>query len=191
MGTEDPTLTRLLAEGGSGETGARDLLPLVYGELRKLAAAHFVDERCDHTLQPTALANEAYLRLAEDPIIRVSDRAHFFRLASKIMRQILVDHARSRDSLKRGGGNERFSISDAIPGGSSGSEIDLLALDDALRRLATLNERKARLVELRFFGGLSIEDAADVLGISRTQATREWRTARAWLADELQGEAQS
>ena len=157
--------------------------------MRKLAAAHFVDELRSHSSRQR-LANEAYLRLAE---IRsfVSLTEHFFRLASKIMRQILVDHARSRDSLKRGGGNERFSISDAIPDGSSGSEIDLLALDDALRRLATLNERKARLVELRFFGGLSIEDSADVLGISRTQATREWRTARAWLADELQGEAQS
>lgn len=184
MDPDEQTLAHLAAEPGLGEMAVRELLPLVYEELRRLAATHFAQERPDHTLQPTALANEAYMLLAGDPRVRVANRTHFFRLASKVMRQILVDHARKRDALKRRPVRERVLIDDGADA-SSGSGIDLLALNDAMERLAVLSPRKARLMELRFFGGLSIEDAADVMDISRTQATREWRTARAWLADEL------
>jgi RNA polymerase sigma factor (TIGR02999 family) len=174
-----------LSDFGSGDQEAvRDLLPKVYDELRRLAGTHLAAERTGHTLQPTALVHEAYVRLAERPAASITDRAHFFRLASKVMRQILVDHARSRAAAKRGAGAERVTLSEAadMP---SGSDIDLLELEDALDRLAGLSVTKARLVELRFFGGLTIEEAAATLDISRTQATREWRTARAWLADEL------
>lgn len=184
MHPDDHTLAHLAGESGLGEVAVRELLPLVYEELRRLAATHFAQERPDHTLQPTALANEAYVLLAGDPRARVANRTHFFRLASKVMRQILVDHARKRGAQKRRPVNERVLIDDAAGAGEP-SGIDLLALNDALERLAQLSPRKARLMELRFFGGLSIEDAADVLEISRTQATREWRVARAWLADEL------
>jgi RNA polymerase sigma-70 factor, ECF subfamily len=187
MPIDADTVTRILAETGSGDGSARDLLPLVYEELRRLAAAHFAEEGPGHTLQPTALANEVFLRMAGDPSVKVGNRAHFFRLASKVMRQILVDHARAKGALKRGGGGgERITLDESLS--AAGPEVDLLALDDALERLARMSPVKARLVELRFFGGLTIEDTADALGISRTQATREWRTARAWLADELGGD---
>lgn len=182
---DDQSVTRILGDFAAGDASAvRSLLPKVYGELRRLAATHFADERNSHTLQPTALVNEAYLRLADEPALHVTSRAHFFRLASKVMRQILIDHARARDALKRGGAGDRFTLADSMlmP---AGAPIDLLAIDEALLRLAALSPEKARLVELRFFGGLSIQEAADALDISRTQATREWRMARAWLADEL------
>ncbi len=185
MKLDTRSVTRILADFGSGDAAARELLPLVYDELRRLAASHFEDERVGHTLQPTALVNEAFLRMAGDNGIKVADRAHFFRLASKIMRQILVDHARRKNAVKRGGEGERITLDDSFPGPVNRSDVDLLALEEALERLATFSPDKARLVELRFFGGLSIEEAADALDISRTQASREWRTARAWLADEL------
>lgn len=186
MKLDTRSVTRILADFGSGDAAARELLPLVYDELRRLAASHFEDERVGHTLQPTALVNEAYLRMASDAGIKVENRAHFFRLASKVMRQILVDHARGKEALKRGGAGERITLDDSFPG-PSGPDVDLLDLEESLERLAAFSPDKARLVELRFFGGLSIEEAADALNISRTQATREWRMARAWLAEELGG----
>ena len=177
-------VTQLLAEAGMSDASARELLPIVYDELRRLAATHFATERDNHTLQPTALVNEAFLRIVAGRPIRVTSRRHFFRLASTIMRRVLVDHARAKDALRRGGDIERYTLT-MEPGQDSHSTIDLLALEEALDRLSALSPQKARLVELRFFGGLTIEETADALEISRTQATREWRMARAWLADEL------
>ncbi len=187
VGLDAQSVTRILADFGAGDQDSmRALLPRVYDELRGLAAAHFADERTDHTLQPTALVHEAFVRLADQPRLGITSRGHFFRLASKVMRQILIDHARARLTLKRDAGGNRVPLTENITA-PSGEEVDLIALENALVKLAELNPRKAALVELRFFGGLQIEEAADVLAISRTQATREWRTARAWLADELAG----
>lgn len=175
----------ILADFGSGDRSAAGaLLPKVYDELRRLAAVHFSDERPDHTLQPTALVNEAYLRLADQPGLKVTSRGHFFRLASKVMRQILIDHARARGAAKRGGGGEKITLSESI-GRAAEPEVDLLALEDALAELAQLGPDQARLVELRFYGGLTIDEAADALGMSRTRAVEEWRAAKAWLAAEM------
>lgn len=184
MTLDSRQVTEILTDFGSSEGAARELLPLVYDELRRLAATHFADESAGHTLQPTAVVNEAFIRLANDSAFKVNSRAHFFRLASKVMRQILVDHARRKGAAKRGGFGEWITL-DASLQGMHQPAIDLLMLEEALERLAAFSPGKARLVELRFFGGLSIEEAADALEISRTQASREWRTARAWLADEL------
>jgi RNA polymerase sigma-70 factor (ECF subfamily) len=183
-GPDPRTVTRILADFAPGDVlHARELLPHVYNELRRLAAVQLADERPNHTLRPTALVNEAFLRMASGPAA-VASRGHFLRLASKVMRQILVDHARAKAAARRGGDAVRYALSaDALA--STADPIDLLALEEALERLAALSPAKARLVELRFFGGLAIEEAADALEISRTQASREWRMARAWLADEL------
>jgi RNA polymerase sigma factor (TIGR02999 family) len=187
---DEDNITRILADFPSEERIAvRALLPDVYGELRRLAAAQFATERADHTLEPTALVNEIYVRLGERSGLEVASRAHFFRLASKIMRQILVDHARARASQKRGGDLAHLTLSSSIA--EEASPINLLGLEQALEQLATLNPNAARLIELRFFGGLSEQDAAELLGISRTQASREWRAARAWLADELDESGQA
>jgi RNA polymerase sigma factor (TIGR02999 family) len=178
-------LTRLLADFDAGEQrtlGA--LLPLVYGELRRLAAAQFAEERTGHTLQPTALVNEAWLRLADQPGLVLESRAHFFRLAARVMRQVLIDHARARAAMKRGGANERLSLTEVLDPGT-GPEVDLLDLEDALVELGRLSPEQARLVELRFFAGFSIDEAALALSISRTRAVEQWRAAKAWLADEL------
>jgi len=182
---EEHTITQILAELGQREDASiRALMPRVYGELRRLATTHLNDDRPGHTLQPTALVNEAYVRLADTSLAQIQGRVHFFRLASKVMRQVLIDHARTRAAVKRGGGNQRVTLDGAMladrePG------VDLLVLEDALRRLEAMDDRMAQLVELRFFGGLNEQEAAEVLGISRTQASRDWRTARAWLASEL------
>lgn len=182
---DDHTITQLLAEMGQSENaGIRALMPKVYDELRRLATTHLNDDRPGHTLQPTALVNEVYVRLADKSLDQIQGRVHFFRLASKVMRQVLIDHARARDAAKRGGGNRKLTLDGAMladhePG------VDILVLEEALRRLEIMDERMAQLVELRFFGGLSEQEAAEVLGISRTQASRNWRTARAWLASEL------
>jgi len=184
------TATRLLNRASGGEVAAAaDLLPLVYDELRALAEHFFKNERADHTLQPTALVHEAYMRLVDSDAIEWKSRAQFFVIAAKAMRNILVDHARARGRQKRGGGWQELTLSaverdlgDKDPGGKV---IDMLALDDALERLAEVDERKARLVELRFFAGLSSEDAAGLLDISRTTAAEDWRMARAWLHREL------
>ncbi len=180
----DADVTRFLADFAAGDRAAiTALMPKVYGELRRLAGVHLRDERAGHTLQPTALVNEAFIRLSDAAGSSVTDRMHFFRLASRLMRQILVDHARAKQSQKRGGDLARVTLSDISS--PQATEVDLLGLEDALRKLESLDARKARLVELRFFGGLGEEQAAEAIGISRTQAAREWRVTRAWLADEL------
>jgi RNA polymerase sigma-70 factor (ECF subfamily) len=159
-------------------------MPKVYDELRQLAAVHLRDDRPGHTLAPTALVHEAYVRLAESPAAGIGGRVHFFRLASKVMRQVLVDHARARNAAKRQGGRQRVTLDGGLLPDEQ-SAVDFLALEDAMVRLEAMSERMARLVELRFFGGLTEEEAADALEISRTQAARDWRTAKAWLASEL------
>lgn len=184
------TVTRILSEFSPGDAPQlRELIPHVYDELRKLAACQLAEERPNHTLQPTALVNEAFLRMADRPAA-VASRVHFLRLASKVMRQILVDHARARAAARRGGNAVRYTL-DGDPLIATNNAVDLLALDEALERLAALSPTKAKLVELRFFGGFEIEEAADALEISRTQASREWRLTRAWLADELNAEPRS
>ncbi len=191
---QPPNVTGLLARAGAGDAKATDeLLPLVYEELRTLAAQHLGGERPNHTLQPTALVHEAYMRLlgpdgAQTPW---ENRAHFFGAAARAIRRILVDHARARDSLKRGGGAAKVSIDsvsiavadDASGSGSSG--VDLLALDKALARLAEMDRQKATIVELRFFGGLTVEETARSLGVSESTIAREWQFARVWLHREL------
>jgi RNA polymerase sigma factor (TIGR02999 family) len=181
------TVTRLLNNAAEGRSSAAaELLPIVYEELRALAASFFRDQKSGHTLQPTALVHEAYVKLV-DQTIAWSSRNQFFAVAAKAMRSILVDHARSKGREKRGGDWQRVSLS-ADPSGSDGDELPVEAIDTALKRLADLDERKARLVELRFFGGLTLEEAADVLGLARSTAAEDWRMARAWLYDELKDE---
>ena len=166
---------------------AAKVLPVVYQELRAVAEIWLSRERAGHTLQPTALVHEAYLRLAEQERAQFHDRAHFLSLASRVMRRILVDHARARGRAKRGSGWQRLTLSGV---GTDGGEhpIDLLALEDALVKLAAKSERTARVVEMRFFGGLTNDEVADVIGIARSTVAEEWRFAKAWLGREL-GEA--
>jgi RNA polymerase sigma factor (TIGR02999 family) len=180
-----PDVTALLAQWGDGNPNAlNELLPLVYAELRRIAARQLRAERVGHTLQPTALVHEVYLRLVDQRHVGWRDRAHFFGVAAQVMRRILVDHARRHRASKRGDGVPSLSIDDAKDAvGPDG--IGVLALDHALDRLAGLDEGLARVVELRAFGGLTIEEAACVLKVSPTTAKREWRTARAWLTREL------
>lgn len=155
----------------------------LYAELRRLAAGMLRSERAEHTLQPTALVNEAFLKLGEET---PRDRAAFFAAAATAMRRILVDHARSRNRLKRGGSAQRYTLNTGDLGAESPSDaVDLLALDEALDELVELDARKARLVELRFFAGITIEQAAEALGIARSTATEDWRFTRAWLAKRL------
>jgi RNA polymerase sigma factor (TIGR02999 family) len=168
---------------GDREVPAR-LIPLVYDELRRLADQCLRRERPDHTLQPTALVHEAYLRLSDESGIPLRNRTHFFAVAAKVMRRILVDHARRRHALKRGGLQPNLSLGEAaeiadVP------DLDLLALDEALKGLVALDQRKGRVVELRFFGGLSVEETAAVLGISAPTVKNEWRVAKAWLRREI------
>jgi RNA polymerase sigma factor (TIGR02999 family) len=187
MGRADHThdVTRLLADLGSGDrAAAAELLPLVYEELRRLAVAEFARQPAGHTLQPTAVVHEAWLKLARQTALELKDRRHFFVLASKVMRQILVDHARSRAAAKRGGGVTRIELGTPIEANRR-PDLDVLALEEALSKLTYLSEPRARLVELRFYGGLSEEEAAEALAISRTEAARQWRAVKAWLAAEL------
>ena len=162
------------------------LLPLVYQELRRLAAAYIRRERPGYTLQPTALVNEAYLRLLKDDPARWQNRAHFCAIAAHSMRQILIERARARDAQKRGGARARVTLDEALIAGGERS-IDLVALDEALERLAAIDPEQARLVELRFFGGLTVEETADAMDISPATVKRHWTVARAWLARELKG----
>ena len=163
------------------------LLPAVYQELRRLAAAYLRRERPGQTLQPTALVHEAYLRLLRDRPDRWQNRAHFCAIAAHSMRQILITQARARAALKRGGGEARVTLDEALVAGG-GTSLDLLALDDALERLATLDPDGARIVELRFFGGLTVEETAEAMAISPATVKRHWALARAWLARELDGQ---
>ncbi len=185
-GFDVPT-EHVLSDVDSDAPPVRQLLPQLYEELRRLAAAQFRNQPAEHTLQPTALVHEAYAKLAASSAVVVRDRRHFLALASRAMRQVLVDHSRARVTAKRHNDRERVTLSEQVDDATA-EPVDLLALEDALDTLADLDERKARLVELRFFGGLTERDAAAVLGISRTEASRWWRTARAWLAKELREE---
>jgi RNA polymerase sigma factor (TIGR02999 family) len=177
-------VTALLAQWKRGDQDApRVLMPLVYDELRRLAHHHLRAERSDHTLQSTALVHEAYLRLVKPGPSQLESRGHFFGLASQLMREILVDYARSRRAAKRDGGN-RLTLDEAAElSGPKG--VDLLSLDEALHELAKMNPRQSRIVELKFFGGLSIAEISDVLEISAATVERDWAVARAWLFREI------
>jgi RNA polymerase sigma-70 factor (ECF subfamily) len=166
------------------------LLPVVYQELRRLAASYLRRERPGQTLQPTALVHEAYLRLMKDKPDRWQNRAHFCAIAAHSMRQILIERARARDALKRGGGGPRVTLDEALVAGGERT-IDLVALDEALERLAAIDAEQARLVELRFFGGLTVEETAEAMNISPATVKRHWTVARAWLARELEGNSQA
>lgn len=179
-------VTELLAQWqGGNQEAIQSLLPLIYHELRRLARRHLSGERLEHTLQSTALVHEAYLRMVKPGAVRVENRAHFFAIASEIMRQILVDYARRRLAGKRDGGR-RLSLEEA---GELAQRkgIDLIALDDALKSLSQMSPRQGRIVELRFFGGLSTQEISAVLGISTATVDREWATAKAWLYREMRG----
>lgn len=174
-------VTNLLARWRGGDAAAREaLVPLVYDELRRIARRCLAGQKTDHTLQPTALVHEAYLRLAGHESVSWQNRAHFFAVATQMMRQILVDHARRRAAAKRGGGAVTVALDEGVASKSS-AVLDLIALDDAMRQLAVLDPRQSQIVELRFFGGLSIEETAHVVDISPATAKREWATARLWL----------
>jgi RNA polymerase sigma-70 factor (ECF subfamily) len=183
-----PEITRILRAWSGGDREAVDtLMPLVYDELHKVAAQYLRKQRPDHTLQPTALVNEAYLKLIDISSVSWQDRAHFFAVASQTMRHVLVDHARGRNRDKRGGGAQKLSLDEAISFSQS-NEVDLLSLDEAMRELAAMDEQQSRIVELRFFGGLTVEETAVVLHISPATVKREWRIAKAWLHKRMSSE---
>ncbi len=182
-----PELTQLLLAWSKGEQEALErLVPLVYGELRRMASRYMSRERADHPLQTTALVHEAYLRLLDAKQVRWQNRAHFFAVSAQLMRRILVDFARSRRTLKRGEGAPKVTLNEAVHGTAEPSE-DLVALDDALQALCAIDQRKAKVVELRFFGGLSVEETADALGVSADTVMRDWKLAKVWLLRELSG----
>ncbi len=180
-------VTQLLFDWSKGDQAALDkLMPLVYSELRRLASNYLRRERLGHTLQPTALVNEAYLRLVDQRNAKWQNRAQFFGIAAQLMRRILVDHARQHQAVKRGGSNqERLSITSAEVLIKQ-PELDLLALNEALDELGRMDPQQSRIVELKFFGGLSIEEIAEVLGIGHATVERDWKMARAWLRKQLE-----
>lgn len=189
-----PDITRLLREWQGGSAEALQLLiPLVYDELHTLASRYLSGERRDHTLQTTALVNEAYLKLAGQREVDWQNRAHFFGIAAQLMRRILVDHARRDHRVKRGGGAPHLPLDDADPPAAPPpfDAMDAYGLDRALSRLEALDPQQGRIVELRFFGGMTIEETAEVMGISTATIKREWAVARAWLFRELSAEASS
>lgn len=180
-------VTRLLVSWREGHEEALDqLMPLIYQELKQLARGYLRDERPDHTLQPTALIHEAYIRLADQSLPQWQNRAHFYGIAARVMRQILVDHARRHHASKRGSDQQRVPLDEAIVF-TEDRAADVVALDDALKELASFDERKCRVIELRFFGGLSLEEAAEALGISIATVGRELRLASAWLHRQMSG----
>ena len=183
-------ITELLVAWSGGDRGALDrLMPLVYNELRRQAARHLRRERLVHTLQPTALVNEVYLRLVDQRRVSWQSRAHFFGVAAQLMRRILVSHARVRGAAKRGGAAHRLTLDEGVAL-SPQRDVGLLALDDALVKLEALDPEKGRMVELRFFSGLSVEETAEILGVSPRTVDRQWQTAKAWLQREMtRGEA--
>jgi RNA polymerase sigma factor (TIGR02999 family) len=189
--TPQHEITRLLADWSKGDQQALEkLTPLVYDELRRLARRYLRQERAGHTLQSTALVHEAYLKLVGQNHVRWQNRAHFFGIAAQMIRRILVDYARARGADKRGSGAEKLSLDEAIalPGGQ---DLDLIALDDALEGLARIDERQSRLVELRFFAGLTLEETAEVLQMSLATAKRDWVSAKAWLSREIKRRSSS
>ena len=180
-------ITELLASYGRGDKESLDqLMPVVYDELRRQAARYLRREQAGHTLQTTALIHEAYVRLVDQRNMQWQNRAHFFGIAAQMMRRILVDHARSKKRAKRGGSDVRVSLDDATVA-VKGQDLDVVALDEALQRLAQIDEQQSRVVELRFFSGLSVEETAEVMGISKSTVKRDWSMAKAWLHRELSG----
>ncbi|HKP14147.1 MAG TPA: sigma-70 family RNA polymerase sigma factor [Blastocatellia bacterium] len=177
---------RLIAWGGGEAAALDDVMQAVYQELRRMADYYLRLERPDHTLQPTALVHEAYLRLVDQRKVSWQNRAHFFGVAAQMMRRILVDHARTKQRDKRGGAARKLSL-DEVMNLSEGRAADLVALDEALKALAEIDARKSQVVELRFFGGLSVEDTAEVLDVSPQTVLRDWKLAKAWLYQEMKG----
>jgi RNA polymerase sigma factor (TIGR02999 family) len=187
MTPSSPDVTQLLFAWSNGDRAARDeLMPLVYEELRRLAHRYMGRERPDHTLQTSALVNEAYLRLIDQKDVKWQNRAHFFGIAAQMMRRILVDYARKRSFAKRGGDLRSVPLEEAVIV-TPQRAAEVVALDDALTNLAELDPRKSQIIELRFFGGLSIEETAEVLGVSPGTVMRDWTLARAWLRREVSG----
>ena len=179
-------VTRLLLAWNAGDQAALEkLMPLVYAELRQLAERHFRRERRGHTLQPTAVVHEAYFKLIDQTRVTWKNRGHFLAIASQAMRRILIDHARGRDAEKRGGEVEKVTLDVGIASPEPSREVDILALDEALERLKALDGSQAQIVELRFFGGLTIEETAEVMEVSPSSVKRDFRSARAWLFREL------
>ncbi len=182
-------LTQLLVQLSEGKSQAvDDILPLIYDELRRLASNYLRRERSDHTLQPTALVHEAYIKLIDQTQVKWQNRAHFFGIAANIMRRILVDYARQHKADKRGGAAEKLPLEEEILIVSEGKSAELLALDEALENLAKIDPQKSKIVELRYFGGLSVEETAEVLGVSEITVKRHWRMAKAWLYGQLSHE---
>jgi RNA polymerase sigma factor (TIGR02999 family) len=183
--SENQEVTMLLSALTRGdENAASKLMPLVYDELRRLAGSYMRRERADHTLQATALVHEAYLKLIDQRAVNWQSRAHFFGVSAQLMRRILIDHARGLARHKRGGEHRKVSLDEAFVFAEQQAD-ELLAVDDSLNGLAKIDARQARVVELRFFGGLSVEEAADVLGVSPKTVKREWSVAKAWLSADL------
>jgi RNA polymerase sigma factor (TIGR02999 family) len=180
-----PDVTQLLRNWQGGDQSSRDqLLGIVYDELRRQAARYLRRERPDHTLQPTALVHEAYLQLIDQSRVSWESRAHFFGAAARLMRRILVDHARAHQAEKRGSGNEKLALDEAIAVPEN-KDLNILALNDALEELARMDEQQSRIVELRYFGGLSIEETATVTGVSPATVKREWAMAKVWLQNQI------
>jgi RNA polymerase sigma factor (TIGR02999 family) len=191
MSSPPEEVTQLLVDWSNGNRAALDkLMPLVYGELHRLAHQYMRQERPGHTMQTSGLVNEAYLKLVDQREVHWQNRAHFYGIAAQLMRRILVDHARSRQYVKRGGRTSHVPLDEVlIVSEERGAEV--IALDDALKGLATFDERKSQIVEMRFFGGLSIEETAEVLGVSPGTVMRDWTLAKAWLRREIASEDQT
>jgi RNA polymerase sigma-70 factor, ECF subfamily len=189
MSSHEPNeITQMLIELTDGNQDVvNQILPHIYDELRRLAGSYLRRERADHTLQPTALVHEAYMKLIDQRQVKWQNRAHFFGIAAQVMRRILMDHARKHKATKRGGAADVLPLEDEILVVSNSRHADLVALDEALERLGELDPNKAKIVELRYFGGLSIEETAEVLGVSVPTVNRHWRFAKTWLYSELSG----
>jgi len=180
-----PATSLLLSLTAGDRTSIDQLMPLVYEELRNIAALRLRQERTDHTLQPTALVNEAFLRMADQKDVDWQGKAHFCAVAANMMRRILVDHARQRNAQKRQGGRQQVSLQETLLPAVSSQPVDIVALDDLLDQLAAFNERQAKVFELRCFGGLEVTETAEVLSVSAATVKNDWRFARAWLASQM------
>ena len=185
-GGGDATILLSRLRGGDADAG-RELLPILYDELKRIAARQFRGQAAGHTLQPTVLVHEAFLRLVGKPAA-FTDRAHFFAVAATAMRQILVNHARASNAEKRGGGAKAVALNHDVADTDAVSEIDVLSLHEALEQLERIDQRKHRVIELRFFAGLTVEEIAEAMGLSKTTIESEWRAARAWLNVKLSGD---
>jgi RNA polymerase sigma factor (TIGR02999 family) len=184
---ESRPITMYLQKWRQGDSAALDqVMQYVYDDLHRRAAAYLKNERPGHSMQPTGLVHEAFIRLVDKQEIDWEDRNHFFAVAAQAMRRILVDYARNRNRLKRGGADDNLPLDETLPMYSAGPRVDLVALDEALTDLATFDERQARIVELKYFGGMTLEETAGVLGVSAVTVKRDWQIARAWLRQQLQ-----